>query len=406
MELKAKDAYRCEVLETLDQGRLISLMSLYQPLVGCAGVSLYLTLYSEAKHQRSFELHGRLCQIMNMDILVLEQARKKLEEMLLLRSYYKTNDNKDQYLYVLGLPLSPDRFFQHEVFGRLYAKLLGAKQYQQTLSKLKHIPFSSEGFTDISEEFKSNFMENWDEDSEMQFSRISPKYNFETNAHPEIKFDYERFLTRATNLIFPIEARTKENLQLIGELATMYGISADQMLILVGRSTSNDNNNLSSEKLRSLAFMQKQKTPEKTNPENPYDLSPLAFLQSKQNGLPVTDNDKRIVEMLIGDLKMNPQVANVLLEYVLKISDNRLVRPFVESVGASWIRNHVDSLEKAQQAAKQTITKRTTTNQRKDILPEYYQEVKQGTTQKKEAEIPFNNDEMTELRRKLKEQEG
>ena len=52
MELKAKDGYRSEVLRPLGADALNSLMSLYQPLVGCAGAALYLTLISEAKHQR------------------------------------------------------------------------------------------------------------------------------------------------------------------------------------------------------------------------------------------------------------------------------------------------------------------------------------------------------------------
>ena len=57
MELKAKDGYRSEVLRPLGADALNSLMSLYQPLVGCAGAALYLTLISEAKHQRSFSLY-------------------------------------------------------------------------------------------------------------------------------------------------------------------------------------------------------------------------------------------------------------------------------------------------------------------------------------------------------------
>ena len=47
MELKAKDGYRSEVLRPLGADALNSLMSLYQPLVGCAGAALYLTLISE-----------------------------------------------------------------------------------------------------------------------------------------------------------------------------------------------------------------------------------------------------------------------------------------------------------------------------------------------------------------------
>ena len=109
MELKAKDGYRSEVLRPLGADALNSLMSLYQPLVGCAGAALYLTLISEAKHQRSFEPHGRLCQIMNMDITVLERSRRKLEEMMLMRSYIKTGEGKDNYIYVLYPPLEADR---------------------------------------------------------------------------------------------------------------------------------------------------------------------------------------------------------------------------------------------------------------------------------------------------------
>ena len=37
MELKAKDGYRSEVLRPLGADALNSLMSLYQPLVGCRG---------------------------------------------------------------------------------------------------------------------------------------------------------------------------------------------------------------------------------------------------------------------------------------------------------------------------------------------------------------------------------
>lgn len=67
----------------------------------------------------------------------------------------------------------------------------------------------------------------------------------------------------------------------------MYGLSADEMLILVGRCTDNTNNTLDGEKLRSTAFVMKAKKPAKKVSDDPYDLPRLAFLQSKQNGVPV-----------------------------------------------------------------------------------------------------------------------
>lgn len=405
MELKAKDGYRCEVLKPIGTDNLYALMSLYQPLVGCAGVSLYLTLISEAKHQRSFESHSRLCLLMNMDITVMEKARRKLEEMMLLRCYVKENDGRTSYIYVLYEPLEAGRFFKHEVLSRLYARIMGPKQYQQSINKLAHIAINKDDYEEITEQFRSSVIENWDEESEEQFTRMKPVYQFEAGDHPTIHFDYERFLSRVSNLVFPIEARTSENLRIIGELATMYGITPDDMVILVGRCTDNVRNTLDTEKLRSMAFVQKPKPVKKTS-ENPYELSPVAFLQSRQNGVPVTDSDKRIIESLIGSLKMDPGVVNVLLEYVLKISDNRLVRSFVESVAASWVRSHVDTVEKALAEAQKPIGAGRKNSRRQDVLPEYYQQMKSGAVSETETDTSFDREEFEALRRKMREQEG
>lgn len=401
MQLKAKDTFRCEVLRPLGQDHLYALMSLYQPLVGCDGVSLYLTLYSEAKHQRSYESHSRLCRTMNMDITVLEQARHRLEEMMLLRCYRREKEEKNNYVYVLYQPLSADQFFKHEVLSRLYCRRMGNSNYQMSLNKLSHLEVSRDGFEEITQTLKSSVIENWDEQSEEQFSQIRPRYQFDDRQHPSIRFDYDRFLSRASNLVFPIEARTSDNLRLIGELATMYGYSADEMLVMVGRSTNNADNSLDVQKLRSLAFVQKPKAPSKA--AGPYDLPPVAFLQSLQHGVAVTDNDKRIIEMLVSELKMPPQVVNVLLEYVLKISDNRLVRSFVESVAAAWMRNGVDSVDKAIAETKKPRRPRAAV-QRRDVLPDYYQQSSQAASQ--EVTEDFNREEFEEIRRQLREREG
>lgn len=82
----------------------------------------------------------------------------------------------------------------------------------------------------------------------------------------------------------------------------------------------------------------KAKKPAKKVSDDPYDLPPVAFLQSKQNGVPVQDSDKRTIEKLITEMKMDPKVVNILLEHVLSISDNKLVPSFVASLAAAWIR--------------------------------------------------------------------
>ena len=107
--------------------------------------------------------------------------------------------------------------------------------------------------------------------------------------------------------------------------------------------------------------------------------------------------------MLVSELKMPPQVVNVLLEYVLKISDNRLVRSFVESVAAAWMRNGVDSVDKAIAETKKPRRPRAAV-QRRDVLPDYYQQSSQAASQ--EVTEDFNREEFEEIRRQLREREG
>ena len=44
------------------------------------------------------------------------------------------------------------------------------------------------------------------------------------------------------------------------------------------------------------------------------------------------------------DLNMNPGVVNVLIDYVLRINDNKLVKSFVDSIASQWIRNKVETV--------------------------------------------------------------
>lgn len=79
--------------------------------------------------------------------------------------------------------------------------------------------------------------------------------------------------------------------------------------------------------------------------ENPYD-----FLASKQGARP-TKKDLEIIEYLIIDQKLNPGVVNVLIDYVLKINNNKLVRSFVEQIAAQWKRSKITTVSDAMDIA-------------------------------------------------------
>lgn len=398
MQLKAKDSYRIECLEGFNNSSLVSLMSLYQPIIGRDAVIFYETCIAEGMGQRTLETHSRLSSIMNMDIPTLEKARMKCEQFFLMRTFVKEEEEKNQYIYTFYPPLNVQSFLKNDCYARLLLKALGQKQYELTITKTMQQPLNKMGYKDVTEAFDKRILESWDMDNEVQFSKIQPSYNFSETDHSNINFDYESLINTTSAIVFPIEARTKENMRIIGEYATLYGISANKMRLLIGRCINLSMNTLDIERLKRLCAVQ---NPDETGTsKDPYKLSPVAFLQSRQQGLPVASVDRKILEYLAMDLQMSKEVINVLVEYVLNINHNRLTKKFIESIASTWVREKVSTEEQAIAMTKKIV--QTTYNskpKKKDVLPAYYEELKKNNN--KDVEL-ISEEEEEEIVKKLK----
>ena len=182
----------------------------------------------------------------------------------------------------------------------------------------------------------------------------------------EISFDYVTFLETTSSLVFPIELRTEENLAYIGQIATMFNISADNMRILVSKCIDIRKMTFDKERLKTLAL--KQTNTGSNTSALDYSQSPITFLQAKQNGTMVVPYEKEILLHLMTDLDMPFEVINVMIEYILEISDNRLNRKFVDAVAAGWIRNGIKAKEQALEMAARDRTNRTPSKKTKRVL--------------------------------------
>ena len=81
--------------------------------------------------------------------------------------------------------------------------------------------------------------------------------------------------------------------------------------------------------------------------KDPYRFPPVRFLQNLQHGVEVSRSDKYLIEALISDFKMKPEVVNVLIEYVLKMKNQQFPKAYVEKVASTWVRLEIDTSEKA-----------------------------------------------------------
>lgn len=398
MELKIKDLYRVQSTDYLSSSMLRTLYLFYQPLVTVNGLALYMTLYNEATLQKTFDSHQRLSDLLNLSIEDIERARIHLEEYGLLDSYVQENEPKSKYIYALHAPLDESAFIASNEMMSQYLQIAGKKQFDANISRVQSYVSSSlstKDFRKVTRIVYHNATQN-QFDANVEYSKLKPKYEF-SDDEIQINFDYDHFFATTSTLVFPAELRTEENLRLIGKLATVYGLSADKMRILVQRSINLRNMTLDQDNLR---FLVQKSKPDITSAKDPYSLPPVSFLQAKQNGAEVSLTDRKILEDLSMKMHFSNEVINVLIEYVLKKSQNKLVKTFVDMVASEWARDNVTTKEDAiKETRKRSFTK--SYGSRQAALPEYMNQIEE----KKDKEVASGAD-LEEVKKMLSQMKG
>ena len=398
MELKIKDLYRVQSTDYLSSSMLRTLYLFYQPLVTVNGLALYMTLYNEATLQKTFDSHQRLSDLLNLSIEDIERARIHLEEYGLLDSYVQENEPKSKYIYALHAPLDESAFIASNEMMSQYLQIAGKKQFDANILRVQSYVSSSlstKDFRKVTRIVYHNATQN-QFDANVEYSKLKPKYEF-SDDEIQINFDYDHFFATTSTLVFPAELRTEENLRLIGKLATVYGLSADKMRILVQRSINLRNMTLDQDNLR---FLVQKSKPDITSAKDPYSLPPVSFLQAKQNGAEVSLTDRKILEDLSMKMHFSNEVINVLIEYVLKKSQNKLVKTFVDMVASEWARDNVTTKEDAiKETRKRSFTK--SYGSRQAALPEYMNQIEE----KKDKEVATGAD-LEEVKKMLSQMKG
>ena len=127
-------------------------------------------------------------------------------------------------------------------------------------------------------------------------------------------------------------------------------------------------------------------------------ISPYDLLKSKCNGGEPTKRDIKLAEDLVVEYGLRPGVVNVLIDYILKTNNNRLIRAYAETIAGEWKRLNIETVEEAMNKAekehkkykKSKTTKVTTKSKKEEIIPEWFdKEIKRETAteeQKNEME--------------------
>ncbi|MEI7667763.1 MAG: DnaD domain protein, partial [Erysipelotrichaceae bacterium] len=255
----------------------------------------------------------------------------------------------------------------HEVFGRVLLQKLGCQHYEKLRHRFCDLPSSKDGYTNITSAFDKQVLHGYETSNEHSFNaKPTPK------AISENRFNTKMFLIECSLTLFPQNLRTKANIQVIEDLASLYNIPVDTMCTYVGKASRVDLlSNAGTIDLELLKGYVMNNSHSIALEKDPYASSPILFLKSLQDNREPTTTEKRWISALVTEQRLNYAVINVLLEYVLKLKNGQLNRAFVETIAATWARQNIETKEQALKELKDYNPKVKTQTKTKSVQSDF-----------------------------------
>lgn len=386
------------ILTEVDKKNLINL---YEPIIGSNAISLYLTLWSDLDKRELISKdynHHHLMTLLKTNLDDIKEAKDSLEAVGLLKTFIKKEINLNSFIYELYSPISAYEFFNHPILNIVLYNNIGVSEYNNLVNYYKKPSFNYNGYEEITNAMDYSFK-----------SVVGTNINNEDMQRKEQNkivisnlIDYDLLISSIPNRVINDKALSKGIKELINNLAFIYNLDTLKMSELI-RLTLDQNGLINKDILLketrkyyeynnngALPTLIYRTQPEYLkNPEG--DLSsrgkmiyifenttPYDFLRSKYKNINPTSRDLRLLEYLALELGLTPAVINVLIDYVLRINDNKLNKSYVETIAGQWVRGGIKTASQAMAIAEK----------------EHKKNKKKINTVKKEIELPtwFNKE--------------
>ena len=395
--------------------KIISL--LYQPIIGYTAVSLYYTLIDDLDKSEVMSedlTHHHLMSTMQLRLEDILIAREKLEAIGLLKTYIK-KDNINQYVYLLYSPVSANEFFNHPILNIVLYNNLGKKEYEKVLNYFKTPKVNLKDYEDITASFNDVFKSV--QGTVMEINNDITKVD-SNNILINKGVDFNLLMSSIPESSINPKCFNDETKELINNLSFIYDLDSLALQGLV-RDSINEKGLIDKTTLRKNArnyyqfdnsgnlptliynrqpdYLKKPKGDNSKWAQMVYtfeNITPYQLLKAKYKGAEPTDRDKKLIESLLIDQKLNPGVVNVLISYVLKINNEQLKKSYVETIAGQWKRLNIETVDDAMRVAekehkkyrkKETTTKYKITKEEK--IPEWFnKEIKKQEVSKDSLE--------------------
>lgn len=383
-EIQPADAYIISMSGCIDSLEQKVITLLYQPLIGAQALSLYMTMYAEIKEGKlsSGEApHYHLMNTLGCNLQQIYEDRLKLEGIGLLKTYMKKNDSIREFLYELQPPLAPDQFFSDGLLNVFLYKKLGRPHFLRLKQMFCDKETKSTDFRDVTREFPEVFSAGYIESREAEIDSAAPEgIRFASKgekAGPVLTdtFDFTALELSLKDALIPASSLNPFIKETIKKLSFLYGIQPLEMKNLV-LSAVNEQDEIDVEELRKSArdayqfetggrlpdmipriqtpaspSIQEPKTQEEKLIHYLETVSPRQLLIDISGSVP-SKADMQIVEQVMLQYKLEPGVANVLIQYVMLKTDMKLTKSYVDKIASHWARKKVATVLEAMNLAK------------------------------------------------------
>lgn len=423
---------------------------LYQPLIGAGCLSLYMTLWAELEENRLWSdshSHHSLMNFMNMNLKEIYDERLKLEAIGLLKTFVKQEEGHRLFIYELQPPLTAEQFLSDGMLNIYLYRKIGRAQFARVKRFFSDKKPNTSEFEDVTRAFQDVFASqhvnllSYDEETKQELDVtegeqfIGRQHTEEIKAAPD-DFNFELLFAGLHENLISKEAFTKKVMDAIKTLAFLYGIDALQMKnIIISALTEEDKIDI--EELRKSArdwyqyehYDQLPSLVEKTQPviyqtvhKKPETqeeklihyfetTSPLQYLRDIGGGAEPSIADIKIIEDVMFSQQLTPGVVNVLIDNVMRKTDMKLTKNYVEKIASHWARKNIKTVKEAMDLAKQEYRQyvewaegkknnkqgnATKKPIRTELLPEWFDD-----NDKKAKKTPAKNDK--DLERKKQE---
>ena len=389
------------------------LIDLYQPIIGHNAISFYFTLLNDLEKNEIISEnynHHHLMTIMQISLEDLKRAKELLEAIGLLKTYLKKN-HINNYVYVLYSPISADEFLNHPILNVVLYNNIGKKEYENIVESYKIPKINLSNYEDISASFDEIFI-SVPKDGLFTNEDLVAKNNNKLSFIYSIDFDLLISGLDVNEKIF-----TKDIKDLISNLCFIYSIDITTIQNLI-RNCLNEKGLIDKNLLRKSArnyyqFENNGALPSLIYSTQPTHLktpvgdkslrakmiytfentNPYQFIKSKYKDGKVITRDLQIIENLLIDLKLTPAVVNVLLDYVLRINNQKLNKNFIETIASNWKRRGIETAQEAMDACLKEYKKgNKSVSKKENIVPDWFN----NELEKKEIE-GVDKEEINEL---------